>query len=81
MIELLPQEPKGPLMGEGGGQRCPSLDRCIPAVLEVSLEWADHEPVRRVSWQEVSEGTQDLRRRPQGQAVPSWVPGLAPLSV
>lgn len=38
MIELLPQEPKGPLTGEGGGQRCPSLDRGILAVLEVSLE-------------------------------------------
>lgn len=62
-------------MGEGGGQRCPSLDRCIPAVLEVSLEWADHEPVRRVSWQEVSEETQDLRRRPQRQAAQlgSWL--------
>lgn len=62
---MFPQEPKGPLMGEGGGQRCPSLDRRIPAVLAVSLEEADHEPVRRVSWQGVSEETQDLRRRPQ----------------
>ena len=59
-------------MGEEGGQRCPSLDRRIPAVLEVSLEEADREPVRRVSWQGVSEETQDLRRRPQRQAVPSW---------
>lgn len=59
-------------MGEGVGQRCPSLDRHVPAVLEVSLEEADCKPVRRVSWQGVSEEMQDLRRRPQRQAVPSW---------
>lgn len=69
---MFPQEPKDPLMGEGGGQRCLSLDRCIPAVLAVYQEEADSEPVRRVSWQGVSEETQDLRRRPQRQAVPSW---------
>ena len=43
-----PQEPKDPPMGEGGDQRCTSQDRGIPEALEVSLEGADHEPVRRV---------------------------------